>query len=317
MALQEKLQKELDAECADSNRIPGAILYLADRNGDTLAHIASGLRSADKKEPMALDQLHWIASCTKLITAIACLQLVEQGKVKLDEPVVTIVPKLGQLMVDDGSHQLREPKTKVTLHHLLTHTAGQSYEFFNPQTCHHFTKSGLKSFSASRDTITAPLVADPGTKWEYGTSIDWASQVVEHVSGLDLDSYFKKHIFEPLGIKSMTTKPETGVSGGVKARLAGLHQRGKDGNITAIPHLIQLDESKLEVQYGGAGLFANAAEYCQILVALVNGGTHPKTKGQILKPESVEELFKDRLSEKLVADLDRPFEAALPEITNP
>lgn len=316
MALQEKLQKELDAECADSNRIPGAILFLADRKGDTLAHVASGVRSVETKEPMAADQLHWIASCTKLITAIACMQLVEQGKLKLDEPVESIVPELGQAMVDDGSGQLREPKTKVTLTHLLTHTAGQSYEFFNPQTCDYFKKIGAKPFSSSKKTITAPLVSEPGTKWEYGTSIDWASQIIERVSGTDLDSYFKKHIFEPLGIKSMTTKPETGIAGGVKARLAGLHQRGKDGNISATPHLIQLDESKIEVQYGGAGLFANAAEYCQVLIALLNHGTHPKTKAQILKPASVDELFKNRLPENLVADLDRPFEAAIPEISN-
>ena len=70
----------------------------------------------------------------------------------------------------------------------------------------------------------APLASEPGTRWEYGTGIDWAGQAVERVSGLDLDGYFRKHIFECLGIKEMTMRPDTGIPGGVKPRLASMHK---------------------------------------------------------------------------------------------
>lgn len=133
----------------------------------------------------------------------------------------------------------------------------------------------------------------------------------------------------------------------VKDKLAGMHQRDASGKLHPREHAIQLDPKKvsatkplpspfqllsdcvdnktliitrflkIEVQYGGAGLFANSAEYCQILVALLNKGTHPKTKGQILKPETVELLFTPQLKGDMIKDLDTPFEPPMPEFSNP
>lgn len=100
---------------------PGAILFAADRQGNTLCHAASGVRQLGKDEPMSLDTPHWIASCTKAVTAIACLQLVEEGKVKLDDPVDKILPELGQAKIKENG-KLRDPKVKTTLRMLLTHT---------------------------------------------------------------------------------------------------------------------------------------------------------------------------------------------------
>ncbi|KAF5364594.1 hypothetical protein D9758_005585 [Tetrapyrgos nigripes] len=296
--------------CKDQNKIPGAVLFAADRSGKTLIHEAAGVRQLGSSEPMSKDALFWLASCTKLITVISALQLIEQGKLQLDTPVREVVPEITKL--EQGYNTL------TTLRHLLTHTSGQSYSFFNHDTAAYFAEHNLSPVGHKLASIMAPLVAEPGTKLEYSTSIDWVGLMVERVSGLTLDAYFKKHIFEPLGIKNITVLPQTGIPGGVKPHLAGMHFRNKDGTLRAIEHVQEMDESKQELQYGGGSGYGNASEYCQILVALMNEGTHPVTKGKILSPAGVKELLKDQLTdEKLIRDLDRSFDAAQPDFTNP
>ncbi|KAF5375117.1 hypothetical protein D9758_000027 [Tetrapyrgos nigripes] len=300
----------LTETCKDPNKIPGAVLFAADRSGNTLLHEAAGVRQVGSSEPLSKDALFWMASCTKLITAIAAVQLVEAGKLQFDTPIREVVPEIAKL--EQGYN------TPTTLRHLLNHTAGQSYPFFNIDTEAYFAKHNILPFGCKFASISGPLNAEPGTRWEYSTAVDWAGLVVEKASGLNLDAYFKKNIFEPLGIKNITLLPQTGIPGGVKPRLAGLHFREKDGTIRAMEHLIEMDESQQEVLYGGSGAFGNAREYCQILVALMNEGTHPVTKGKILSPASVKELLRDQLTdEKLIKDLDRPIPAAQPELTNP
>lgn len=238
--------------CKDENKIPGAILAAIDRDGKMLIHESAGKRQVGSSEAMKKDALHWMASCTKLITAIACMQLVEQGKLQLDEPIRSILPEIS--ILEDGS------KAKTTLRHLLTHTSGQGYPFFNHDVCKYFKSKNLATFSCTKESIRAPLLFEPGSKWEYGSSIDWAGQAVEKVSGLSLDAYFKKFIFEPLGIKNMTLLPESGVPGGVKGKLAGMNFKDKEGKVSAMDHVIEMQESKMEIQYGGAGTYGNAAE---------------------------------------------------------
>ena len=116
----------------------------------------------------------------------------------------------------------------------------------------------------------------------------------------------------------MTLKPQTGLSNNkpVLPRLVGMNFRKGDGSVNAQEHVIEQDESKIEVLYGGAGAYGNAAEYVQILVALLNEGKHPKTGNSILKPDSVQLLFKDQLDDKLVKDLYRLVPGAIPELSN-
>lgn len=121
-----------------------------------------------------------------------------------------------------------------------------------------------------------------------------------------------------MGIKEITLKPQTGLAGkSVLPRLLGMNFKDKNGIVTAQRHVIEQEESKIEILYGGAGAYGNAAEYVQILVALLNNGTHPITKKEILTPSSVEELFRDQLDDNLVKDLYKDVPAAQPELTNP
>ncbi|SNX85886.1 related to transesterase [Melanopsichium pennsylvanicum] len=315
MSIQQTVQKALDTATADlsqPNAVPGAVMYIADKSGKQVAWASSGVRQAGKSEPMTKDSVFWIASCTKLITAIACLQLVEQSKISLQDPVTKYVPEMEKVTMVDGS----KPKNVATIWNCLTHTCGLGYSFFNRTLKDLEAEQGRKvidSFDASKHSIMGPYVTEPGSEWEYGVGIDWAGQVVEKVSGKSLNDYFHEAIFKPLGIKHASFLPH---KAGLSDKLVGSHHRNKQGIISPNSHWMQHDESKIDVQYGGAGLWANAAEYCQILVALLNGGTHPKSGGKILNPESVDELVKGQLTGKLQEDMDREFPNTDPDISN-
>ncbi|SPO32453.1 related to transesterase [Ustilago trichophora] len=315
MSIQETLQKALDTATADISQpmaVPGAVMYIADKSGNQIAWASAGVKQAGKSEPMTKDSIFWVASCTKLITAIACLQLVEQGKIRLEDPVTKYLPEMESVTMLDGS----KPKKVPTVWNCLTHTCGLGYSFFNHKLKDLEEKKGRKvidSFDASKESIRGPYVTEPGSEWEYGVGIDWAGQVVEKASGLSLNDYFQEHIFKPLGIKNASFLPK---KAGLSDKLVGSHYRNPEGIISPNDHWMQPDESKIQVHYGGAGLWANAAEYCQILIALLNGGKHPMTNNTILTPESVQELIKEQLTGKLANDIDREFPNTDPTITN-
>jgi hypothetical protein len=160
--------------------IPGLVFVSVDKNGKTLAAHASGKRAPTSDDPMTLDTVFWIASCTKMITGLACMQLVEQGKISLDDhqQVYKLCPELEKIKVlQDG--KLVDRKGDITLRKLLSHTAGFGYEFFNKGLMDYgraggagVKAAGYEVFSGDeRDITRQPLVNQPGTAWEYGVSI--------------------------------------------------------------------------------------------------------------------------------------------------
>ena len=128
------------------------------------------------------------------------MQLVEQGKIHLDEPAEKYLPELGTVKMINGD----APKSKITMRQLLTHTAGFSYTFFDEELNERYKKTGIDEFSGSREgTFGMPLVREPGQEWHYSTGIDWAGQVLEAVTKQTLGEYCKKNIFDPLGCKDI------------------------------------------------------------------------------------------------------------------
>lgn len=168
------VQSSLDSVTSDPNTgISGLVFAAIDKNGDIITANASGNRGLNTKKPMTLDSVFWIASCSKLLTAIACMQLVEQGKLKLDdhEQLYDIVPELKekQVLNDDGT--LVSKNKEITLRMLLSHTAGFGYEFFNRKLMNYGRPVGFDVFSGeASDILQAPLVNQPGSRWEYGVS---------------------------------------------------------------------------------------------------------------------------------------------------
>ena len=156
---------------------------------------------------MTLDSVFWIASMTKALTATAAMQLVEQGKLKLDEPIAKLLPDLAAPQVlegfnDKGEPKLRPAKGQITLRHLLTHTAGFTYDIWDANTLQYNKYADLPGIiSCKNAALKTPLAFDPGTRWEYGINIDFVGKAVEAVSGQDLAVYLREHLLQPLGMK--------------------------------------------------------------------------------------------------------------------
>ena len=172
----------------EQNRVPMAVAMVADARGVVYEHATGASK----------DTIFRIASMTKPVTSVAVMQLVESGKVKLDEPASTYLPELAAVRVRDAGKQ-RPPKRPMTVRHLLTHTSGFGYEFMNRKLFDLVSKKEIPSAMAGGDAfLKAPAVFDPGTRWEYGVSTDWLGKLVERVSGQSLEVYFREKIFLPL-----------------------------------------------------------------------------------------------------------------------
>ncbi|OGM44169.1 beta-lactamase family protein [Aspergillus bombycis] len=292
------LRGMLDATTSGpSPKVPGLVYCAVDRAGDVFFSHASGKRGNDSPDPMSLDTVFWIASCTKLLTSIACMQMVEQGKLALDdvEQVQSLAPELEDVQVlereIDGSFRLVPKDRGITLRMLLNHTSGFGYAFEDLNLRDWSRPLGLDDFSGHEaDVLHRPLVNQPGTRFQYGVGLDWAGVLVERVSSLSLEEYFQQFILRPLGIESITFFP----SKEMKMNLAYMHQRDKDGTVKVTDHLYRYPllpckpgTERQRFCMGGAGCFGKPIEYCKIIATLLNDGTDPKTGIQLLRPEIV------------------------------
>ena len=164
---------------------------------------------------------------TKAVTSVAAMQLVEQGKLQLDEPIGNVLPELAAPQVLEGfdasgAPRLRPAKRPITLRHLLTHTAGFGYEVWDPELIRYVAATGMPSVITGKlAALRLPLVFDPGERWEYGINIDWVGRAVEAVAGQPLDAYFSAHIFAPLGMTDTGFVP----SADQASRLVRVHRR--------------------------------------------------------------------------------------------
>ena len=280
---------EVLRRATDAKEVPGVVAMAATDQGLLYAG-AFGTRDLDKGPAMTLDTVFRIASMTKAVTCVAAMQLVEQGKLTLEEPVPNIDPALGSPQVLEGfdaggAPKLRPAKRPITLRDLLTHTAGFSYEIWDENTVRYVKASGMPSTVTGKiAAIRMPLVFDPGDKWEYGVNIDWVGRLVEAVSGQPLDAYFRDKIFSPLGMK------DTGyvASEEQRARQAVVHVRQADGGLAPQPLETQFAP---EFWSGGGGLYSTARDYVVFLQMLMNRGSWNGVR--FLRPETVELMGKN------------------------
>jgi CubicO group peptidase (beta-lactamase class C family) len=257
-----------------------------------LYEAAFGRRALDESAPMTLDTVFRIASMTKAITSVAAMQLVEQGKLKLEEPVPNIDPGLGSPQVLEGfdaagTPKLRPAKRPITLRHLLTHTAGFSYDLWDANTTKYIKGAAVPARTTGKlASIRVPLTFDPGDKWEYGVNTDWVGRLVEVQSGQSLDAYFRDKIFGPLGMKDSgyVVSPEQ------RARQARVHARQGDGALAPQPWE-PAPVANPEFWSGGGPLYSTARDYLTFLQMLLNGGSW--NGARLLKPETVAEMAKN------------------------
>ncbi|PZD85052.1 class A beta-lactamase-related serine hydrolase [Bacilli bacterium] len=303
--------KQLDQILKESvmdSIIPGAVAFVSDDQG-IIYEGAFGMRSLDSEAKMTTDSVFWIASMTKAVTTVAAMQLVEQGKLHLDQPLNRILPQLNDIKVMEGVGEddqpiLRQPKRQITLRHLLTHTAGFTYHFFNEGTTKYIAAKGLPDITECKnDALMTALAFDPGEQWEYGINIDWVGKAIEAVSGKNLRDYFKENIFNLLGMTDtdFVIQPET------RPRLVGMHARGEDQSLSPIPFEITQEP---EFFMGGGGLYSTAGDYMKFLQMILHGGTF--NGKQILAKETIEEMSKNQIGDLQVSAL----KSANPGLTN-
>ncbi|QDW35682.1 beta-lactamase family protein [Bradyrhizobium sp. KBS0727] len=267
----------------EAKEIPGVVAMAATGN-EVIYQGAFGKRDLSKDDPMTLDSVFWIASMTKAITTAAGMQLVEQGKLSLDEPIGKVLPDLASPQVLEGfdakgAPKLRPAKRPITLRHLMTHTAGFAYDMWNGDMVQYLEKTGTPGITTCQNAaLKTPLMTDPGTRWEYGTNIDFVGKAVEAASGKRLDAYLRDHIFTPLGMNDTAFK----ISDAMRKRLVGMHARGEDGTLAPIP--FELEQAP-EFHMGGGGLYGTAADYIKFTQMILNKGR--RHGHQLLKPETV------------------------------
>ena len=255
--------------------LPGVVA--AARLGDGgVIEAAAGVRGLDDAAPMTPDTHFWIASFTKAITTAAALQLVEAGRLDLDEPVGRWLPQLVSPSVlegfdADGQPRLRPATRPITARRLLAHTSGLGYEFCSEALTRYVAAAGPYPRGVGPD---APLLFEPGEGWTYGIGVDWAGKLIEAVSGESLDAYLERRIFAPLGMTDTTFGP----SDAQRGRRASMHARGPDG--APAPMAFEMPPPP-HFGMGGGGLYSTAGDYLAFLGAILDGG------GPILSLSSV------------------------------
>jgi CubicO group peptidase (beta-lactamase class C family) len=286
----------------DENLIAGAVALIL-QNGQPVYQHAAGWADKEAGTRMSNDTIFRIASQTKALTSVAILQLQEQGKLVVNDPVSKFIPEFAKTTVfvkNDAGGGSAVPATRaITLRDLLTHTAGISYGT-QPEVASLYAEkalgpnAGMGWYTADKNEQTCttmerlaslPFVAQPGASFVYGYNTDILGCVVERASGMPLDEYFRTNITQPLGMKDTNfflPKDQRG-------RLAAVYLSGPNGKIVRATN-----DAKGQGHYvdgprknfaGGAGLLSTATDYARFMEALRNGGALGGVR--ILSPRSV------------------------------
>jgi methyl acetate hydrolase len=308
-ALKSTLDGLLSDVVTSTPGVPGVVAMVTDRERN-IYEGAAGKRTLGEAAEMTTDSVFAIFSTTKAITGTAALQLVEDGRLDLDAPAKSYVPEIGELQVLDGfdaagAPLLREPKRDITTRMLLLHTAGFGYDFFNENYKRLTQEHGYPGVATStKACITTPLLFDPGDAWEYGTSVDWAGQVVERIAGKRLGAVLQERVFEPLGMH----ETRFSMTPSMHERLACIHQRGADGTLTPLVGFELPQEP--EIDMGGGGLYATVGDYMRFIRMWLNDGVGEF--GRVLKPETVRMASQNGLQAQRVKLLP----GVIPELSN-
>jgi CubicO group peptidase (beta-lactamase class C family) len=311
---------DLLQQSVDRQEIAGAVGVVLDR-GRMVYGDAVGWKDVAAKEPMRRDTLFRMASMTKPVTSVAVMMLVEEGKIALTDPLSKFVPEFAAAQVavmENGTRKLVPVERPITIHDLLTHTSGLSYGFLAPgaaevdDVAEGLIDSSLSLEESTRRLAKRPLVAQPGSVWNYGMSTDVLGRVVEVASGQTLDRFFHDRIFAPLKMTDTSfVLPSEKV-----ARLATLYRpksAGGGDRTAAGDHTIEAvgpgPQKVGGVGYsatfqhpgatkyfsGGAGLVSTAGDYARFLQMLLNKGELDGVR--LLKPETVELMTQNQIGD--------------------
>ncbi len=260
----------------------GVVAMVVDRDGILYEGSAGAAGS---------DTIFRNASMTKALATTGALQLLEQGRIDLDQTVESILPEFGELQVLDGydgdTPILNPPASKATIRQLMTHTAGCGYSFTNADLHRFCTETGFpEPFTGLKQSLSAPMTKHPGTMWDYGVNTDWLGLVVEKVSGQSLSTYLAEHLFGPLGMTDTTFAPTDEQRG----RVLELTHRGPDGDLEPVDMDLPTDP---EWDAAGHGSYGTARDYARFIRTMLNDGELDGTR--VLQADTVTLAFSDHI----------------------
>ncbi len=280
-------------EYVNNQWISGATALVV-KDGKIIYHKSIGYNDLQAKTPLAKDAIYRIASQTKAITSVGVMMLYEQGKLLLDDPVSKYIPEfknpkvLDQYNEKDTTYTTIPAKKEISIRELLAHTSGIGYaQIGNAKMNAIYGKAGVVGGIGVHDTMvlankikilgSLPLFHQPGEQWTYGLNTDVLGYLIEVVSGMSLDQFFRTRIFEPLGMKDTYFY----LPAAKRARLVTLYTENKEKKLEKAPAIYQLN-GNMYTDYpahngayfsGGAGLSSTAYDYALFMQMLLNGGT--------------------------------------------
>ena len=238
---------------------------------------SKGFINSQNKDLIEKNSIFQIASMTKTLTSIAAMQLVEQGLISLDEPLDKLLPEMAEIPILNEDKKLIKAKNSITLRHLLTHTAGFGYWF---------TSERNKDWELIQKELNInewkffdkPRLFEAGTTFMYGTNTDWVGKVVEKISGLTLEQYFRKNISGPLEMNSTWYNlPKE-----LQNRIVALKRR--DFKTQKLIEEENVKVIKKKTFSGGGGLYSSPEDYAKLIQCMLNEGSLNDIK--ILEPQT-------------------------------
>lgn len=287
------------ADMVASGRATGASA-LVWKDGREVYFGATGLADREAGRPMRRDTLVQIYSMTKPVTGTALMQLWEQGKFGLDDPLSRYLPEFATMLVEDGAGGWRPAARAVTIRDVMRHTAGFAYGDGPSAAEKRFAKADplgldhdLTEFG--HRIAHVPLIFDPGTQWRYSAAVDVQALLVERLSGEKFEDYVRRHILDPLGMK------ETGWTQPMERldRFAATYLLGDDKKLAREPDDVTRARNfpKPAMTMGGAGLVAPIDDYMRFARMLLGQGTLDGVR--ILKPSTVRLMSTNQLDPRI------------------
>ena len=247
----------------DNNRSAGIVTLVA-RHGEIAYLDKYGYQDTQSKTPISYDTIFRIYSMTKPITSVAIMMMVEQGQLRLLDPIEAYIPAFGETKVLDGRGGLMAPHRPITVRDLLTHTAGLSYGDFEDLTKYPMFEGtdivgnrDLDLEAWTNKVAGLPLLTQPGTEWHYSLSTDILGRLIEVISGQRLGDFFRDAIFAPLGMSdTFFDVPPVKM-----ARLATLYGDIHGQPMQDLGPLLTPTPTKAVRHAGGGGLYATITDY--------------------------------------------------------
>ncbi|KAI1183965.1 beta-lactamase/transpeptidase-like protein [Nemania serpens] len=306
-----KLFEDAVRAASASEEIPGAVVCAADKSGRIKYAKAFGKRSVRagaNQSPLQLDSVMWIASCTKVVTALAALQCCERGLLTLDGPIYDVLPEFRGLPIikrfnDDGSPVLEPHTNTITLRHMLNHSSGIAYDETHPKLMawHKWHRTLPNRSNAVEGRFSYPLVFEPGDSWCYGAGVDWAGVAVERVNGgISLQRYFEENIFSKVGARDIVFSSYMYARPDLQARVVDMSKRDPGNPKKAVRSNARPQHNEMGGCFGGLGLFATPVDYLKIIKGILTTDEDQR----LLSKMGVEEFFRPCLSEKAKAALN-------------